>query len=284
MTAAAFAPAHITGFFAINLDPDPLKAGSTGCGFCLMKGVTARNRTNLSINRSIIRLNGKQIDLPTLEYMIEYLLGPEHPSLNIDLTGDVPLGYGFGMSGASVLASALVVNNMFNLNMTVDQVASAAHVAEVVNRTGMGDVAGQCAGGVVIRTEPGTSGIGKIDRISVEPLEVSWVCLGEISTASVLNDLIAIEKINKIGKRVLKALLKRPTLNDFMDLSREFAIDTGLISSRALDAVEAVEAHGGKASMAMLGDTVFAIGRCGALEEFGPVGISRIGISGAHYL
>jgi pantoate kinase len=284
MTAAAFAPAHITGFFAVNLDPDPLKAGSTGCGFCLIKGVTARIRINSSGNSSIIRLNGKQIDLPTLEYMIENLLGPEHPSMNIDLTGDVPLGYGFGMSGAAALASALVVNNMFNLNLTVDQVASAAHIAEVVNRTGMGDVAGQCAGGVVIRIEPGTFGIGKIDRIPVEPVEVSWVCLGEISTASVLSDQIAIEKINKIGKRVLKALLKRPTLNDFMSLSREFAIDTGLISSRALDAVEAVEAHGGKASMAMLGDTVFAIGECSALEEFGPVGISRIGISGIHYL
>ncbi len=64
--------------------------------------------------------------------------------------------------------------------------------------------------------------------------------------------------INEAGRKCLKSLLKKPTFPELMRLSRSFAVETGLISERALDAVEAVESHGGMASMAMLGDTVFA--------------------------
>ncbi|WP_424358090.1 hypothetical protein [Methanocella sp. MCL-LM] len=64
-----------------------------------------------------------------------------------------------------------------------------------------------------------------------------------------------------------------------MRLSRGFAVDSGLISRRALDAVEAVEAAGGLASMAMLGDTVFSTTADG-LAEFGAVKRSRINLTG----
>jgi pantoate kinase len=50
------------------------------------------------------------------------------------------------------------------------------------------------------------------------------------------------------------------------------------------DAIEAVEAKGGLASQAMLGDTVFAMNDNGALLEFGQVHESRISLAGAHLL
>jgi len=92
------------------------------------------------------------------------------------------------------------------------------------------------------------------------------------------------QRINILGRQALKALLKRPGLEYFISLSRDFAFETGLVSPRAADAIEAVEAVGGLASMAMLGDTVFALGDGSALMEFGPVGSSRIGTTGAHNL
>lgn len=308
MTATAFAPAHITGFFAVRPDPDPVKAGSVGCGMCLETGVTARVTTDtagttvtsgtpdtsgttsttgtpdITGSGALIRLNGKQIDLPTVEYVIESLLGTGHSGLVVDLAAGVPLGFGFGVSGAAALATALAVNAAQGQGRTMKQAAAVAHSAEVVNRTGMGDVAGQYAGGLVIRTAAGAPGVGAVEKVPVDTVEVSWVCMGEISTSSVLDDEKTMQRINILGRRALKALLKRPGLEYFMSLSRDFAFETGLVSPRAADAIEAVEAEGGLASMAMLGDTVFALGDGSALMEFGQVGSSRIGTTGAHNL
>ena len=299
MTVTAFAPAHITGFFAAISDHDPVKSGSVGCGLCLETGVTARVTTgttgstgttgtpdtpDITGSGTLIRLNGKQIDLPTVEYVIESLQGIRHSRLVVDLAADVPLGYGFGVSGAAALATALAVNADHVQGLTVEQAAVVAHSAEVVNRTGMGDVAGQYTGGLVIRTAAGAPGVGAVKKVPVDAMEVSWVCLGEISTSSVLDDKKTMERINILGQRALKALLKRPELEHFMSLSRDFAFETGLVSPGAADAIEAVEASGGLASMAMLGDTVFALGDGSALMEFGPVGSSRIGTAGAHNL
>jgi pantoate kinase len=299
MTATAFAPAHITGFFAAISDPDPVKAGSVGCGLCLEAGVTARVTTStpgtigttcttgtpdITGSGALIRLNGEQIDLPTVEYVIKSLQGIRHSRLVVDLEADVPLGYGFGVSGAAALATALAVNADHGQGLTMEQAAAVAHSAEVVNRTGMGDVAGQYTGGLVIRTAAGAPGVGAVKKVPVDAMEVSWVCLGEISTSSVLDDEKTMERINILGRQALKALLKRPGLEHFMSLSRDFAFETGLVSPGAADAIEAVEAAGGMASMAMLGDTVFALGDGSALLEFGPVGSSRIGTTGAHNL
>ena len=233
---------------------------------------------------ALIRLNGEQIDLPTVEYVIESLQGIRHSRLVVDLAADVPLGYGFGVSGAAALATALAVNADHGQGLTMEQAAVVAHSAEVVNRTGMGDVAGQYTGGLVIRTAAGAPGVGAVEKVPVDAMEVSWVCLGEISTSSVLDDKKTMERINILGQRALKALLKRPGLEHFMSLSRDFAFETGLVSPGAANAIEAVEAAGGMAGMAMLGDTVFALGDGSALLEFGPVGSSRIGTTGAHNL
>lgn len=296
MTATAFAPAHITGFFATLSDPDPVKAGSVGCGLCLEAGVTARVTTvttgtsgtpgtpDITGSGALIRLNGEQIDLPTVEYVIGSLQGIRYSRLVVDLAADVPLGYGFGVSGAAALATALAVNADHGQGLTMEQAAVVAHSAEVVNRTGMGDVAGQYTGGLVIRTAAGAPGVGEVKKVPVDAMEVSWVCLGEISTSSVLDDEKNMERINILGRQALKALLKRPGLEHFMSLSRDFAFETGLVSPGAANAIEAVEAAGGMASMAMLGDTVFALGDGSALIEFGPVGSSRIGTTGAHNL
>jgi len=299
MTATAFAPAHITGFFAAKPDPDPVKAGSVGCGLCLETGVTARVTTSttgttdtpdtldtadITGSGVLIRLNAEQIDLPTVEYVVESLLGAGHSQCVVELRADVPLGYGFGVSGAAALATALAVNTDLGQGLTMEQAAAVAHSAEVVNRTGMGDVAGQYAGGLVIRTVAGAPGVGAVKKVPVDAMEVSWVCMGEISTSSVLEDEKTMERINILGQRALKAMLKRPGVEHFMSLSRDFAFETGLVSPGAADAIEAVEASGGLASMAMLGDAVFALGDVSALMEFGPVGSSRIGTTGAHNL
>jgi pantoate kinase len=151
-----------------------------------------------------------------------------------------------------------------------------------MNRTGLGDVIAQNSGGLVVRLEPGAPGVARIDRIPVQPLKVSYVVRGPISTKEVLSDQAVMKEINRAGEAALKELLKRPTLREFMLLSRRFTIQSGLASDWTLDAIEAVEAAGGMASMIMLGDAVFSFGGAKALKEFGDVGTTTVSQRGAN--
>ena len=114
-----------------------------------------------------------------------------------------------------------------------------------------------------MRLEPGAPGIGRIDRIPVPPLTISYVVNGPICTSEVLSEAEGMTAINQAGESALKELLKRPTLTSFMQLSRGFTVQSGLASDWTLEAIEAVEAAGGMASMIMLGDAVFAFGEAG---------------------
>jgi pantoate kinase len=66
--------------------------------------------------------------------------------------------------------------------------------------------------------------------------------------------------------------------------SRNFSLRSEVISDKCRDAIEAVDAEGKVASVAMLGDTVFVIGSSEALREFGKVKESRISDVGARVI
>jgi pantoate kinase len=90
--------------------------------------------------------------------------------------------------------------------------------------------------------------------------------------------------VNSAGEAALKELLKRPTFANFLKLSRRFTLDSCLASDWAIQAIEAVEAAGGLASMIMLGDAVFAFGEAAAeaLRSFGQVHTTMISQRGAN--
>jgi pantoate kinase len=199
---------------------------------------------------------------------------------------EMPFGAGFGASGAGALGCAYALNSLFDLGLTANQAAAIAHEAEVMNRTGLGDVIAQNAGGLVVRLHPGAPGTGRIDRIPVPPLPISYVVRGPISTKQVLSDEKLMAAVNAAGEAALKELLKRPTFANFLQLSRRFTMHSGLASDWALQAIEAVEAAGGMAGMIMLGDAVFAFGGAGAgaeaLKGFGEVHTTTISQRGAN--
>lgn len=272
----AFVPSHITGFFAAKRQDDPVKSGSIGCGLCLSLGATT---TVQAAEETAILLNGQAADAPVSRFVVENMaLSPVRVRTQLDM----PLGAGFGASGAGALGAAYVLNAYFDLGLTANASASIAHVAEVSHRTGLGDVIAQNTGGLVIRLEAGAPGLGRVDRIPVQPLKVNYVVRGPISTKAVLSDPKVMKEINREGEACLKELLKRPTLKDFMLLSRRFTSRIGLASDWAIDAIESVEASGGMASMIMLGDSVFSFGGAEAMKEFGVVGTTTISQRGAN--
>jgi pantoate kinase len=276
--AKAFAPAHISGIFIIDIRKDVALSGSMGCGICLEKGAITSVRPS---DETIITINGTICEAATTLLAINSLTSK--PVL-VDTTLDIPVGYGFGASGAGALSAAHALNEALSLNLTLKDLAGAAHCAEVTNMTGLGDVTGMTFGGIVVRKKSGAPFIGTIDKIPCRDTKISWVSFSEISTKSVLTDELKKNSINKAGKSKLKELLKKPTLENLFLQSRGFATEIGLMSPKVKDAIEAVEAKGGLASQAMLGDTVFAMNDNGALLEFGEVHESRISHAGAHLL
>jgi len=281
----AYSPSHITGIFAICDDRNPLYKGSIGCGIVLEAGCV----TEVSVDdmRPGIRIEIEGVEggeASTTEYVCRRMAG-EYP-IRVSSRFEVPIGAGFGASGAGALSTALALNARLSLGMTLNEVAQIAHLAEVENNTGLGDVIAETYGGVVIRKKPGPPGIGMVDKIILPPEEVkiSYVTFGVKATREILRDASIIRSVNEAGRAALKELLKKPDLDTFMRAARDFSLQTGLMSERCRDAIEAVEAEGKVASVAMLGETVFVPGDSEALHEFGEVRQSRISYSGARII
>lgn len=265
VSAKAYAPGHITGFFEIHEEAcDPRQKGSTGCGLVLNSGVTTEVRSGPSVEESEIYLNGNRVEGKTTQSVLEAMT--KRP-VRVESWAEIPVGCGFGASGAGALGTGYALNRALSLSFTADALTECAHIAEVLNRSGLGDVAAQSAGGLVLRLRPGSPAFGKIDRIPVPEARVFCLALGEISTGSVLEDSAAARTINRAGRNAMSKLLKKPTLENFMLQAKKFAFETGFLSEKAEDVIEAVDAAGGLASQAMLGDTVFALASPG--EEFG---------------
>ncbi|WP_440956387.1 pantoate kinase [Methanosarcina sp. Mfa9] len=276
VSAKAYAPGHITGFFQIHEHEDPHHKGSTGCGIVLNGGVTTEVKVGESVDETEIFLNGKRVEGKTTRTVIDLITDVP---VRVKSWAEIPVGCGFGASGAGAIGAAYSLNRALSLNQTAKNLTEYAHVAEVVNRSGLGDIAAQSNGGVVIRLRPGGSFFGSVDRIPAPEAQVFCIVLGEISTDAVLSDGATASKINAAGKAAMSELLEKPTLENFMLHAKDFASKTGLLSDRARDVIEAVEAANcGYASQAMLGDTIFAVNPDGqefelyeTLEEFGEV-------------
>jgi len=259
----AFAPGHITGFLSAVERADALDTGSRGAGIVVEDGVTVDVRDS---DEAMIKLNGKRVEFEA----VERVLGMCDVTARVEIESDVPVGCGFGVSGASALAVALSINEEFALGQEREQMVAAAHVADVLAGTGLGDVVPQSLGGVVTRIEPGAPEIGLFGEIDVEDPRVGYTVLGSLETADVLDDEEAMERVNKAGESALDGLLKEPSVEELVDLSWEFALESGLATEKVQEKVGEVRSEGGKASMAMLGETAFGIagGSDEALEEF----------------
>jgi pantoate kinase len=146
--ATAFAPGNISCFFRVYRHINPRWTGSYGLGFTVNEGVIVSIK---QAKTTSISFNSKPIVFPTVRYVIDHLIDT---GVSVNITSPLPLGSGFGLSGASALATAYALNNLFKLRKTKKQLAILAHMAEVVNQTGLGDVVNQYFGGFLLKTKP----------------------------------------------------------------------------------------------------------------------------------
>ncbi|WP_187152769.1 pantoate kinase [Acidianus manzaensis] len=162
-----------------------------------------------------IVFNNKKINFPNLDYLKQKL-----GSLTLSVNSEIPLGFGYGMSGSISLAYAL--GSVELLGKNEDEAIKIAHESEVINGNGLGDVISQYyGGGLVYRKEPGYR--GKVEIIDIEWKRICSKPIESISTKSIIKDsTLALDYIN--------AFLSNRTIENFFELSRKFNESLGFKS------------------------------------------------------
>ncbi|OGG11378.1 hypothetical protein A2Z00_00360 [Candidatus Gottesmanbacteria bacterium RBG_13_45_10] len=254
--ARAFAPGNISCLFAVCPHKDPAKMGSLGLGFTINKGATVSVRT---ATKTAVFFNGKPINFPTILYVIKAL--SDQP-LSVAIRTPLPLGSGFGLSGASALATAYAINELLGLRISRINLARVAHTAEVVSKTGLGDVVNQYFGGCFVKFT--SSAKFTVQRL---PVKGTLYCKSydRLPTPKVLGDAKRVELINIAGRWVLTAIKKdlhakkHLALADILGYAKEFATTSGLLTSaKLLDTIYSIKKRGGHASMIMLGNAIMS--------------------------
>jgi len=268
--ARAFAPGHITGLFRIHdSSKEPLYSGSTGAGFSVLAGTT----TTVSLLESksldmVVEYNKKRIDAPVTTTVVRTLAEQYDQtfSAHIEHESSIPIGVGFGASGAGALSTALALGRLLDPKMTRSRAAGFAHCAEVVNHTGLGDVIGQFKGGVEVRTHPGAPGIGRIVSIPYDKELRVVLAGGEGLNAkrAALTDAAWHDRINQAADKLVESVETHRSLSMLVACSRRFAEAAGFATARVTSGLDMLDSAGlGLSAQVMLGDSIF----CFCTEE-----------------
>ena len=256
--ATAFCPANISLVFETYPAEPPHGRGSLGVGITLDTGVTVRVSREPLANRSMILVGGEAWEFPTVRSVVANLT-PD--SIRVEIDAAFPFGCGFGMSGASALATALAVNELLGLQRTREALGLIAHYAEVGNATGLGDVGGQFNGGIMVKTrkhQPLT-----VERLCIPPQTLHYRVHGPILTSEVINSPEKLRLINAAGHAAMSRIIGRGflTMEGLFQISHIFAKDSGLLQSEAVaEDIAAAQNAGHAATMIMLGEAVISTG------------------------
>jgi len=287
MDAKAFSPGHITGFFepVIN-NHDLTKVGSRGAGINISLGAVSEVNITPSTKQSFeFFINGENFESPVLFLALKYLIGEKTLNVKVNTVIELPLGQGFGMSAASAVSASLAIAKL--LKIPKIEAMKGSHFAEIQNRTGLGDVVSSFFGGIEVRKNPGLPPWGIIEHIPGEYEIVLCIIGDSLETEKILLDPSKSKSTSTIGNYCTNRLLEKPSIENLFKLSQEFAKKTGLANGQILKAIKDANNHG-MASMCMLGNSIFAIGKtdelCNVLKEYGKVLVCSIDKCGARVL
>jgi pantoate kinase len=259
----AFSPGHITGFVEFPItDDDPLLKGSRGAGICISRGVRTMVHAEPSgRNRVSILMNGVYADdAEVSRYVVEeYLrIAKGSFSIKVDHELEIPVGYGLGSSGAAALSLSLALDKALETGLSDVEAAQIAHKADLTCKCGLGTVLAEYHGGFEMRLDPGAPGIGVVHTIPLDR-KVVILCISPVSTKEFLTSKMTL--INGLGGKMLSKLAKTRSVDDFMDMSLQFARSIGFVSERCKRIINEMNSNGFKCSTAMFGETIFSVVR-----------------------
>jgi len=287
MKASSFAPGHVSGFFEpIYWQFDASRSGSRGSGINLSLGAVSETIIKSSTKQNIeIYINNKLSKAPVTKLAVKKLIGDATLNVIINTDLHLPIGQGFGMSGAGALSATTALAKL--LKIPKEQAIKTSHFAEVQLHTGLGDVIASSFGGIEIRREAGLPPWGIIEHIPGKYEVVLCVVGKKMDTKKILTNPNSINEIASYGRYCTKKLLEKPSLENLFCLSQMFTVKTKLADKKVLKAIESANKHG-MASMCMLGNSLFAIGDtnklCETLTSYGKTYICSVADYGVYIL
>ncbi len=266
-----FSPSGISGFFAPYLTSDISETGSIGGGVTIDKGVIV-SVDDADDERVHVYINGSEIKNSIAEYMALKLMNEASVSTGLTIKQEItpPIGYGYGTSAASALATGLAVARYLNINKTLYDIGKLAHETEVVFRTGLGTVQGLLNPGIVLVRKPGEPGRAFVDNILYdEDLFVVTSWYSPIKTSEVLGKKANLEYIKYLGENTLERILKDPTPRNMMLKCWEFAQKAGFLTPKIENIVNILWTINGVigATQNMIGEAFFALVYKEGIEE-----------------
>jgi len=278
-------PHRISGFFeivdkknGISIN-NPEKIGSRGAGF----NVSGVGETVISYeklekeeeSRCTICINEEKLDkeAETTYFIFDYIRELIDYPINVKIEHffDLPVGCGYGASGSGALGTIFGLNKLLNLELTNLESGRIAHIAEVVNKTGLGTICGQLGRGMCVLKEPGYP--CNYERLK-SPNDLLVICgsFGTIQTKSILSDEILSSKIKVAGKLALNRLLSEPNYRNFVKVSFQFVENTHIMeilnlkkTKDLLNDLHKIDIIG--ASMNQLGRSIYVFCKKGKEKE-----------------
>ncbi|MBN2154998.1 MAG: hypothetical protein JW776_03045 [Candidatus Lokiarchaeota archaeon] len=269
-------PHRISGFFQIIESgggrpvDDLSQIGSRGGG----PSLSIFGKTKLSIleflqpsepSQCTITINGLEAtqSAKTTFYVFSHFSSLiKHPvRLKIQHDFEMPLGAGYGSSGCGAIGAAFGLNYLLNVELSYNQAGKIAHIAEVMNKTGLGTVGGQLTGGLSITTTAGYP--FELDRIFCPPnLKIVCASFGSIPTQTIIGDPVQKHHIKEAGAKAMNRLLNRPIFKEFILVCQKFVEDIKILGSPDMENIKelmrdlnSLGVYG--ASMNQLGKSVF---------------------------
>jgi len=278
-TVIAFCPGHISGYFRKISGDTIASTGSIGAGIVISEGVTSTvkqsDRPSISIQQKSSM--GTSFEIASCSPVLTSVMEQMEVTASVITECTLPIGAGFGLSAAALLATLTALNQVFDRGMNPDEIAQCAHAAEVTHRTGLGDVAACQGGGWVIRSGPGIH--GRIERRFDMPEPLYAISFGPISTPAVLGSPALMEQVSSAFPKTMPK-----NCEDLFLLSRQFSKKSGLVTRQVKAITRLCDAAGVPSGMTMLGNGVFAYGRKAydLLRPFGHVYEFHVAATGVH--
>ncbi len=190
---------HVSAFWKPVYTNSPISTGSLGVGIVLSPGPICREGRTWPIVEPALKLGG-----------------------GLECRLPVPVGKGFATSASITLCTALRKYQFW-------EGVARAHVAEVISKTGLGDVMAIALGrGLVVRIKPGGPGWGKVISLKIPNVGLVATSInGSFKDTPSMLMKLDVEKEFKIAWRIF---MEGKNFTSFLKAARRFSVDVGFMS------------------------------------------------------
>ncbi|MBW2978042.1 hypothetical protein KY331_04310 [Candidatus Woesearchaeota archaeon] len=272
-TVKVYSPAHLSTIFQPYRDEYYLgRTGSRGTGITVEEGVNTTVKFSDGKRGRKLRMvsNGEERkSTPTEEIFKQLAKHLKRYNVVVSHSTSLPFESGNGLSAAVILNTAFGLYHILPFKESdFTPVVEKCHVTEVRLGTGLGDIGPMFyARGIDFRTEPGVPGYKEMRTIPYSDSSLLCFYLGKIKTKHVLGG--DMDKITKSAAAELSKLSKDASFENFIECSKRFAKDSGLMPAELEKILEGFD----QASMIMLGNAGFVFGSDGEYERLLSLGV-----------